>query len=155
MTVNVFETPSNQRIPLRPNPSIQNQDSKIQNRHRRSAFTLLEMVVVVTIIALLAVMIAPKLLGRIGRTKHNIARSEVATIASQLSMYLVDHGMTTPPSDLELNALVPEYFKQSDLKDPWGREYLLVIPGESGEAWDVVSRGADGEPGGEGENKDI
>src|SRR2546422_10403940 len=100
MTVNVFETPSNQRIPLRPNPSIQNQDSKIQNRHRRSAFTLLEMVVVVTIIALLAAMIAAKLLGRIGRAKHNIARAEGAAHSRPLKIERAYHGLGSPPAHL-------------------------------------------------------
>src|SRR5262245_18294208 len=122
-------------------------------RQARRAFTLLEIIVVVTIIALLATMVAPKLLRNIGTSKQRIAKSEVATIASQLSIYLVDHSMSKPPADLELTVLAPEYLKPSDLKDPWGRDYMLLIPGISGQEWDIISYGEDGELGGEGEAK--
>lgn len=124
----------------------------------RRAFTLLEIIVVVTIIALLATMVAPKLLQNIGKTKTKVARTEVVTIANQLGIYLADNGMSKPTQDLELIVLTEgtsPYLKASDLKDPWGRDYILMVPGPSGSDYDIISYGADGEPGGEGEDKDV
>lgn len=135
--------------------SIHNPQSNIQHRIRR-AFTLLEVIVVVTIIALLAMMVAPKLLQNIWKAKQKVARAEVASIAQQLQLYLADNGMTRPSEDLDLNVLVPQYFATNeDLIDPWGRPYLLIVPGLSGGEFDVVSYGANGEPGGDGEDKDV
>jgi len=135
--------------------ALQNPQSKIHNRIRR-AFTLLEIIVVVTIIALLATMIAPKLLQNIWKAKQGVAKSEVASIAQQLQLYLADNGLTRPSEDLDLNVLVPQYFSTSeDLTDPWGRPYRLIVPGETGAEFDIVSYGANGEPGGEGEDKDV
>jgi general secretion pathway protein G len=121
----------------------------------RRAFTLLEIIVVVTIIALLATMVAPKLLQNIWKAKQKVAASEVRAIAQQLQLYLADNGMTRPSDDLDLSVLVPQYFNSTDdLTDPWGKPYLLVVPGATGAEFDVVSYGADGVPGGEGEDKD-
>jgi general secretion pathway protein G len=127
----------------------------IHNRTRR-AFTLLEVIVVVTIIALLAMMVAPKLLQNIWKTKQRIASSETRSIGQQLQLYLADNGMTRPPEDFDLNVLVPQYFNTSeDLTDPWDRPYILVVPGLSGAEFDIISYGGNGEPGGEGEDKDV
>lgn len=122
----------------------------------RRAFTLLEIIVVVTIIALLATMVAPKLLQNIWKAKQKVARSEVQSIAQQLQLYLADNGMTRPTDDLDLNVLVPQYFNSADdLTDPWGRPYILVVPGATGADFDIVSYGSDGVPSGEGEDKDV
>lgn len=134
---------------------IQNPPFNIHRRLRR-AFTLLEVIVVVTIIALLAMMVAPKLLQNIWKAKQRVASSEVRSIAQQLQLYLADNGLTRPPEDLDLNVLVPQYFNTAeDLIDPWKRPYILVVPGNSGAEFDIVSFGANGEPGGEGEDKDV
>ena len=130
-------------------------------RHIRSvrrAFTLLEIIVVVTIIALLATMVAPKLLQNIWKAKQKVARSDVASIQQQLSLYLADNGFTKPSDDMELVSLTTgpsPYLKSDDLKDPWGRDYILAVPGETGADFDIISYGADGQPGGEGEDKDV
>lgn len=123
----------------------------------RRGFTLLEIIVVVTIIALLATLIAPKLIGRIGQAKSAVAKAEVAEIAKQVQLYLVDNGMSKAPEGLELSVLTTgNYLKPADLIDPWGREYILVVPGEANpNDFDVVSLGNDGEVGGEGEDADI
>jgi general secretion pathway protein G len=135
--------------------ALQNPQSKIHNRFRR-AFTLLEVIVVVTIIALLAMMVAPRLLQNIWKAKQKVASSEVRSIAQQLQLYLADNGMTRPSDDLDLGVLVPQYFATSeDLTDPWDRPYILVVPGVTGAEFDIVSYGANGEPGGEGEDKDV
>jgi general secretion pathway protein G len=127
-------------------------------RQARRGFTLLEIIVVVTIIALLAALVAPKLLGNIGRSKQRIATAEIASIRQQVQIYLVDNQMSTIPADFELEMLVEgeqPYLEPDALLDPWERPYVLVIPGEVHSDFDITSYGADGEPGGEGEDADV
>jgi len=128
-------------------------------KQRRGGFTLLEIIVVVTIIALLAALVAPRLLGNVGRSKQKIAKAEVASIAQQISLWMLDNGYSKPPNDFELQVLLegddPYLAKQDDLLDPWGRQYIVRIPGEENPDFDVISYGADGEPGGEGEDADV
>jgi len=129
-----------------------------QRRIVRRGFTLLEIIVVVTIIALLATLIAPRLLGRIGQARSAVAQAEVNEIAKQVQLYLLDNGKTRPDDDMELALLTSganPYVKASDLVDPWGREYILIVPGEKNVDFDVTSLGADGEVGGDGDNIDV
>jgi general secretion pathway protein G len=127
-----------------------------QQRRIRRAFTLLEIIVVVTIIALLATLVAPRLLTNIGRSKQKVAKLGVASIAQQLSIYCADNGMTRPPDDLDLAVLVPNYLKKTqDLIDPWDRPYILRVPPVVNPDFDVVSFGRDGQPGGDGEDADV
>ena len=124
----------------------------------RRGFTLLEVIVVVTIIALLATLVAPRLLGNIGRAKVRIAESDVASIAQQVSLWAADNGYEVPPDDFELSQLAEgdaPLLDAEDLVDPWGNEYFIVIPPEHNHDFDVMSLGADGERGGEGKNADI
>lgn len=127
------------------------------DRHRRG-FTLLEVIVVVTIIALLATLVAPKLLGNIGRSKQKVATAEVASIAQQVQLWMADNGMSRLPDDFEL-AMLSEgdapYIVAKDLNDPWGNPYVLVNPGDANPDFDVVSYGADSAPGGDGEDADV
>lgn len=126
-------------------------------RQAQRGFTLLEVIVVVTIIALLAAIVAPKLLGNIGRSKHKIAKNEVAQIAQQVSVWCADQGVSAPPDDFELDMLVVNgYLREKDLLDPWDNPYIILIPGDANpDSFDIVTFGADGQPGGEGENEDI
>jgi general secretion pathway protein G len=132
--------------------------SRLARRTIRRGFTLLEIIVVVTIIALLATLVAPKLLKNVGKTKVKVATNEVASIAQQVNLYLLDNGLSRPPDDLELPALAQgsdAYLREKDLIDPWGNSYQLIVPGVENSDFDVISYGANGEPGGEGEDKDI
>ena len=136
----------------------QRQRRRATRRSRKGGFTLLEVIVVVTIIALLATLVAPRLLRHVGGAKRRAALAEASTIAEQLNLYMLDQGWDRPPSDLELNELAQgddPYLKEKDLIDPWGNPYVLIVPGEYNIDFDVVSYGADGEPGGEGDAKDI
>jgi general secretion pathway protein G len=130
------------------------------NRTRpvRRAFTLIEIIVVVTIIALLAALIVPRIWQRVGQAKTTVARQKATEIAKQLQLYLVDNGSSAVPQDLDLNVLATgpnAYLKPKDLIDPWNKQFNLQVPGTVNPDFDVFSYGADGQIGGEGENEDI
>lgn len=124
----------------------------------RRAFTLLEIIVVVTIIALLATLVAPRVLSNLGKSKTKIAQAEVASIAQQVRLWMVDNGFSRLPDDFDLAVLTEgndPYLGTDDLMDPWQRPYVLVADGGKNVDFDIVSYGLDGEPGGEGEDGDV
>ena len=128
-----------------------------QRRQARRAFTLMEIIVVVTIIALLATLIAPRLIGQIGGAKVGVAKSEVRAIGTAVTMYVTETGTTLDDSfDLEVLLLPPDegggpqgpYLnKADDLIDPWENFYAIRVPGEVNYDFDVYSVGPDGQAG--------
>ena len=133
----------------------------------RKAFTLMELLVVLVILGLLAALVGPRILGRVGGAKQEVAKSQIAMLEAALDQYRLDMGryptteeglkvLIEPPEDEDLkkNWRGPYLKKKKIPKDPWGREYQYRCPGEHGE-YDLWSYGADGQPGGEGENADI
>jgi general secretion pathway protein G len=133
-------------------------NNRAAHRDGRRAFTLLEVIVVVTIIALLATLVAPRVLSNIGKSKQKIAEAEVNSIAQQVQLWMADNGMSSLPDDFDLMELTQgsnPYLREKDLYDPWDRMYVLRNPGESNPDFDIVTFGADGEPGGEDENNDV
>ena len=124
-------------------------------RALRRGFSLIEVIVAVTIIAIFAGLVAPQLLKRLSGAKQDQARTEANAIATQVKIYLTDRHNTSVGSDFTLDALVPEYLESTDdLLDPWGNRYI-IREGTNGRDFDIVSYGADGTPGGEGENADV
>ena len=129
--------------------------------HLRSkkGFTLLEIIIAVTIVALLSMLVVPKVMGVLGGAKSNKAKADVNTLAQQVSLYMVQNGMTRVGDDFELEKLCEGddalIGNVSQLRDPWNNQYVLVFPPTYNKDFDVVSFGADGQPGGEGESKDI
>lgn len=135
-------------------------------RRRRQGLTLVEMIVVLAIIALVAVMIVPNVIGRPDQARVTVAKTDLKTIAAALRMYRLDNG-DYPTTDQGLKALIqrPEtepvpanwnnegYLPEAP-KDPWGRDYVYVSPGKTG-GFDLMSNGKDGEPGGEGLDADL
>jgi general secretion pathway protein G len=130
------------------------------------AFTLVEVIVIVTIIGILAAIIAPRLLGRVGQSRTAVAKANAESLASSMSNYIVDCG--TPESGASVSVLWerpaaiaedkwrgPYVNNAEALKDPWGKEFVLRIPGEHNVDFDIVSYGKDGEPGGSDEDADI
>jgi general secretion pathway protein G len=129
-------------------------------------FTLIEVMVVVVILGLLAAIIVPKVMSRPDEARVVAARADIAAVTQALKLYRLDNT-AYPSTEQGLAALVqrpttqpqPINWKQGGYldrvpKDPWGREYRYLNPGVRSEI-DVFSLGADGEPGGEGNNSDI
>jgi general secretion pathway protein G len=133
-------------------------------RRQSRGFTLLELMVVIVIIGVLAALIAPQVLSRVGQAKITAAQTDISTIMNQLKVYKLDNGRF-PSTDQGLQALVakpttgsiPNNWKSYLDKlpdDPWHHPYQYANPGVHGEI-DVFSFGADGQPGGEGDDADI
>lgn len=135
-------------------------------RTSQQAFTLIEVMIVVVILGILAAVVIPKILDRPDQARHSAAKSDIAVIMQQLKLYRLDNTFY-PSTDQGLQALtvkpttnpIPMNWKQGGYlerlpNDPWGRPYLYLNPGVKGEI-DVLSYGADGQPGGEGNNADI
>ncbi len=141
---------------------------KHANRAARMAraFSLTEVLIAIVIIGILAAVVVPRLLGRIGQSKEASAKSSIASLGTAMRGYMMDCGSPESGADLrilwERPASVAEtawkgpYVENPDaLIDPWGHPYELVIPPQFNADFDIVSYGADGQPGGEGENQDI
>jgi len=137
-------------------------------RLSHSGFTLIEILVVIVVIAVLAGLVAPNVFKHVGEAKSVSARSQIEMLGAALDAYRLDTGRY-PATDEGLGALwqapVQEprpaawrgpYLRKDVPLDPWGRPYLYKSPGEQNPAgYDLVSYGADGQPGGEGEAADV
>jgi general secretion pathway protein G len=139
---------------------------KTSSRRRRSeaGVTLIEMVVVVTIIALFAALVMPKLFQKADAAKTTAARAQIQGFETALGTYKLDTS-TFPSTELGLEALRTKpsgvnnwqgpYLSKEIPMDPWGRPYVYKYPGDHGDEPDLISWGADGQPGGEGVNGDV
>lgn len=136
----------------------------VTRKRNQRGITLIEMLVVVTIIALFAALVAPRMLGQADKAKRTAARAQIQSFMTALGTYKLATG-NYPPTELGLNALRvrPEnqpqwdgpYLPQDAPNDPWEHPYLYKFPGDHGDEPDIVSLGADGQPNGEGNNSDI
>jgi len=133
-------------------------------RHRQAGFTLIELLVVIVIIGLLAALVGPKLFGRVGKGKQAAAQAQIELFGAALDNFRLDVGRY-PTTEEGLKALLVKsggleswdgpYLKKQEIpSDPWGHSYLYTSPGEHGE-YDLLSYGADGITGGDGENQDV
>lgn len=131
---------------------------------KEKGFTLIELMVVLVIIATLAALIVPNVMGRADEAKVTSARTDIANLSQSLKLYRLDNQMY-PSSNQGLKALmvkptdgrVPNNWKKYIEKlpnDPWGNPYTYVYPGIHGD-YDIISLGADGKPEGEGLDADI
>ena len=136
-------------------------------RHDKElGFTLVELLVVVAILGLLITLVAPAMIRQLGTAKHKIAEQAVTRLAGILDIYRLDIG-TYPSTSQGLSALNtspagvagwngPYLTDETGIIDPWGRPYEYRSPSQrAGRAFDIASFGADGKPGGEGEDADI
>jgi len=134
------------------------------NRRTRNAarrgMTLVEVLAVVVILGLLAGTLAIGFSGAFGKGKHELAKTGIGQIVGRLEVYYMDQS-AWPDLDGGLRALAEApptsayYLSADNLLDPWDRPYVYITPGPEGHPYEVVSYGADGQPGGEGESADI
>ncbi|MFQ5509117.1 MAG: type II secretion system major pseudopilin GspG [Leptospirillia bacterium] len=132
----------------------------------QGGFTMIEIMVVIAILAILAVIVMPKLVGRTDDARIVAATVQIKNIEEALNLYKLDNGVY-PSTEQGLDALInkpnigviPRSWKEGGYLrkipvDPWGFEFIYISPGSNG-PYDLSSQGADGEEGGEGPNADI
>ena len=131
-------------------------------------FTLIELMVVIVILGILAGLIIPRIMGRPEEARRMKARVQIESIETALKLYKLDNG-SYPSTEQGLEALVEApsvgqlprawrdggYLEKGRVpKDPWDSEFIYLSPGVNSD-FDLISYGADGEPGGEDKNKDV
>ena len=133
-------------------------------RHREAGFTLIEILIALVLLGLLATIAYPQVIKFLEK-KADVAKVQIESLKSGLDFYRLDVGRY-PTQEEGLNALVAAppnqprwngpYLKSRQMPaDPWGRAYVYRVPSRLGQAYDLLSLGADGLEGGEGENRDI
>lgn len=139
-------------------------DMNERRTRSRAGVTLIEMLVVVTIIALFAALVAPRMLRKSDTARVTLAHAQINSFMTALGSYKLDTGLF-PTTEEGLQALRTQpanlaqwqgpYLPQEIPVDPWGHPYVYKFPGEHGDEPDIICYGADGQPGGDSINADI
>jgi general secretion pathway protein G len=136
----------------------------MKRERNKNGFTLIELLIVMVILGMLAALVVPRMVGKVGKSKIRAAKAQIEMLSTALDAFKLDVGRY-PTTEEGLEALVkasPDakdwdgpYLKKEQIpKDPWGHPYVYKCPGEHGD-YDITSYGADGQPGGEKEDADI
>ena len=131
---------------------------------KEAGFTLVELLVVMAILVLLASTVAPRVLGYLGSSKTKAAKIQIENLVTSLELYKLDTG-SFPGNSVGLKALTTPvsrragwngpYIKGNKIPlDPWGNPYKYHYPGRYGD-FDIFTLGADNQPGGKDENRDV
>ena len=160
--------PSPSPVP-RPLPPHRSAFPSFHPSSSRAGFTLVEILVVVAIISLLAGVVLLNVAPQLLMGKQAAAKAQIQVFSSALDTYQLRHG-SFPNQRQGLDALVRKpsaepipsdyppggYLKQRSLPlDPWGKPYVYLVPGRNGEPFEIISYGADDEPGGSDANADV
>lgn len=140
-------------------------DRRLRRRTSEEGFTLVELMVVIVIIGLLATVVMVNVMPSQDKAMATKARADIATLSQAMEMYRLDNlsypsgadglrALVSAPANAQAGSYRPGGYVKNLPEDPWGRPYQLAVPGRNG-AFDIYSLGADGAPGGEGENADI
>ncbi len=140
---------------------------QIERLRRSGGFSFIEVMIVVVILAILATLLIPRVMGRTEDAKRAAAKAQISNIESALQLYKLDNG-NLPSTEQGLKALVerpaagpaaPNWKAGGYLPkvpvDPWGGPYKYTVPSPQGAEFEVISFGADGAAGGDGKNADI
>ena len=137
-----------------------------RTRHSRQyGFTLIEIMVVVIILGILAAIVAPNVIGRVDDAQIARVQQDLRGVENALKFYRLDNfayptneqglqALVTKPNDLNVRNWKAGGYLDRLPKDPWGKEYLYLSPGQNSEI-DIYTLGRDGRPGGEGIDADI
>lgn len=131
----------------------------------QKGFTLIEIMVVIVILAILAGLVVPRVVGQGDKARVKTTETILATVSNSLDAYRVDNSrypttaqgldvLSTPPADAK-NYPEGGYIKGGYPKDGWDNELQYVSPGTEGRPYDLFSLGADGKQGGEGLDADL
>lgn len=132
-----------------------------------AGFTLLEMLVVLVIIGLIASLVGPRLFSRVDSSKVQVAETQTRLLRGAVETFRLEVGRlptveeglavlyTAPTDDRSRARWRGPYLDENVPADPWGNPYIYAIPGRDGLPFAVYSNGADGKPGGEGNDADV
>ncbi len=129
-------------------------------RARQAGMSLLEIIIVIVLIGAVLTLVGSRVLGGADRGKANLAKTQIQTLSGKVENYKLDTGrLPTKLDDLAtqpggVSGWLGPYAKPAEFNDPWGNPVQYRVPGE-GQPFDLISLGADGQPGGDSYNADI